>query len=609
MDKTKEFLLKGGGTTEVPFRPALKTDMSQTRYPGFKPETVVLPKGSCRMEGAMPLPCDIILDRDVAVTMRDGTVIYTDVFRPAQDGKYPVIIAWSPYGKEVGGWVLDDVPHRAGVPFNAVSGMQKFEGPDPAYWCAYGYVVLNPDIRGAYMSNGDIYFWSHRQALDGCDFIEWAAGQEWSNGNVGMSGNSWLAMSQWMIAAERPEHLKAIAPWEGCSDIYRQITNRGGIPNPSFVQAVLELFCSDPGMVEDMPLMTLQQPLMSPYWSDKAFDLEKIDIPAYVVASYTSPIHTLGTFEGFRRIASKNKWLRIHLTQEWPDYYTPSHVEDLRKFFDRYLKEEENGWESTPAVRLSVYATNPQEDIWNAPKAQWPVEGTEYRKLYLDLDKNALTVEPQSAEQTLRYDSLSKESLFNFNYKFEEDTLVAGYIKLRLWVEAEGNDDMDLIAMARIVGPDGQSRTTPWGPPVARGLQRVSLRELNKEKSTDFLPVHEFKAEKKLSAGEVVPVDITLWPMGWNVKKGETLCLTLGAYKAMPLMDPGDGTARVTIPKDEFTFMPGTHPEMEVLGADPVPYPYPEDHVQMPPSINKGIHIIHSGSDHDSYLQIPVVKG
>jgi predicted acyl esterase len=87
---------------------------------------------------------------------------------------------------------------------------------------------------------------------------------------------------------------------------------------------------------------------------DKIARLDKIKIPAYIVASYTSPIHTHGSFEGFRQIASKEKWLRVHNSGEWPDYYDPAHVEDLRKFFDRYMKGIENGWEKTPRVRLSV---------------------------------------------------------------------------------------------------------------------------------------------------------------------------------------------------------------------------------------------------------------
>lgn len=114
----------------------------------------------------------------------------------------PALLAWSPYGKEVGGQMLDDVPMRSGVPLSATSGLEKFEGPDPAYWVAHGYAVINPDKRGAYKSEGNILYWGHEDALDGRDVIEWIAGQDWSNGKVGMTGNSWLTVSQWFIAAE-----------------------------------------------------------------------------------------------------------------------------------------------------------------------------------------------------------------------------------------------------------------------------------------------------------------------------------------------------------------------------------------------------------------------
>ena len=77
-------------------------------------------------------------------------------------------------------------------------------------------------------------------------------------------------------------------------------------------------------------------------------------MPAYVVASYSNTLHTAGTFRAWRRMASPEKWLRIHNSQEWPDYYDQANVEDLRQFFDRYLKDIDNGWEHTPRVRYSV---------------------------------------------------------------------------------------------------------------------------------------------------------------------------------------------------------------------------------------------------------------
>lgn len=219
-----------GNEIKAFLRKALPVTADRVRYQGFNPHTEILKKGTIRREGSKPLECDIIFERDVPVKLRDGVTIYTDIFRPVDASDCPAIVVWSPYGKEIGGQQLDDVPHRSGVPLNATSGLEKFEGPDPAYWVKHGYAIINPDKRGAYNSEGDLLYWGHEDALDGCDVIEWVAQQPWSNGKVGMSGNSWLAVSQWFIAAENPEHLTAIAPWEGFSDHFRESSNRGGIP-------------------------------------------------------------------------------------------------------------------------------------------------------------------------------------------------------------------------------------------------------------------------------------------------------------------------------------------------------------------------------------------
>lgn len=167
----------GNDSYPVYYRRAVETSAPRARYPGFNQSTLLLKAGTVRREGALELPCDIMFERDVAVKLRDGTTIYTDVFRPSSENDsaaYPVIVAWSPYGKEVGSQWLDDVG-RVGVALSSVSELQKFEGPDPAYWVNEGYVVLNPDSRGADVSEGNITYWGRQLAEDGYDFVEWAA--------------------------------------------------------------------------------------------------------------------------------------------------------------------------------------------------------------------------------------------------------------------------------------------------------------------------------------------------------------------------------------------------------------------------------------------------
>lgn len=595
-----------GKEMKVALRKALPVSAERVRYPGFKQETLVLKAGSIRREGAKPLSCDILLERDVPIRLRDGVTIYADVFRPVGNDVCPAILAWSPYGKEIGGQMLDDVPLRSGVLLDATSGLEKFEGPDPAYWVAHGYAVVNPDKRGAYMSEGNLLYWGHEDALDGCDVIEWIASQKWCNGKVGMSGNSWLTVSQWFIAAERPEHLAAIAPWEGFCDHYRESGTRGGIPMPEFPEMIAETFSSAHGMLEDQPRMIVEKPFLCDYWLDKAARVENIDIPAYVVASYTNSVHTHGTFAGYRRMASKEKWLRVHNTNEWFDYYTPENVDDLRRFFDHYLKGMDNGWEKTPKVRLSVL--NPGgRDIVGRAEDEFPLARTVYRKLYLSAADSTLQASLPQQEITDIYQSAAKDNKVTYRYRMDKPTEITGYMKLHLWVSAPDHDDMDLAVRVEKLSKDGQPLPDRAGNRiVATGQLRVSLRQLDTLRTTEAEPYYTFTGEQKLKPGEIVPVEIEIWPMGLFFEKGEILQLTVGAYQPEKAAIPF-GSAKITVPEERFTYMPGQPVKMMTLGGDATECADPCEVVTSPATHNVGRHCIYTGGRYDSYLYIPEI--
>lgn len=595
-----------GREMKVPLRKALPVDAPRVRYPGFKTETLILKAGSVRREGAMPLPCDILLERDVPIRLRDGVTIYADVFRPVGDEACPALLAWSPYGKEIGGQMLDDVPMRSGVPLSATSGLEKFEGPDPAYWVAHGYAIVNPDKRGAYMSEGNLLYWGHEDALDGCDVIDWIASQKWSNGKVGMTGNSWLTVSQWFIAAERPEHLAAIAPWEGFCDHYRESGTRGGIPAPEFPEMIAETFASAHGMLEDQPRMIVERPFMCDYWEDKAARVENIEIPAYVVASYTNSVHTHGSFAGFRRMASKEKWLRVHNTSEWFDYYTPENVENLRRFFDHYLKGIDNGWEQTPRVRLSVL--NPGgTDIVGRAEEDFPLARTQYHKLYLSAADSALLTSLPADQAVSEYQSDSARHEVTYRYRMERPTEITGYMKLHLWVSAPDHDDMDLAVRVEKLSRDGQPLPDRTGNLIAAtGLMRVSMRQLDEARSTEAEPYYTFTTEQKLKPGEIVPVEIEIWPMGLYFDEGEILQLTVGAYQPANAAIPF-GSASISVPRDGFTYMPGQPVEMMTVGGNATQCADPAEVVVSPATHNAGRHRIYTGGEYDSYLYVPVI--
>lgn len=121
-----------------PFPPRVKLPT----YPGYNPHSEILPKGSRRNPYNMALPCDILLEKDVCVTMRDGTKLYGDVYRPVtssessigKEEQVPAILHWAPYGKECNSEIpLDRLPERLGVPRETYSGYEPWEGADPGY--------------------------------------------------------------------------------------------------------------------------------------------------------------------------------------------------------------------------------------------------------------------------------------------------------------------------------------------------------------------------------------------------------------------------------------------------------------------------------------------
>jgi predicted acyl esterase len=505
----------------------------------------------------------IICEQDIPVTMRDGIIIYTDIYRPIGQTNIPAIISWGPFGKRPG-----DVPTEwqvMGVPPGTVSRMSKFEAADPGYWCHQGYAIANVDPRGVGHSQGDINMFGTQDGRDGYDYIEWLATQHWCNGKIGMFGNSGVAMVQWRIAAEQPPHLTCIAPWEGTGDLYRESIFEGGILG-FFSEGILNSLAG-PGYVDDNIAMGRRYPLLNEYWEDKIPKWENIKIPVYTTACW-SHIHLRGSFEGFRRIRSTKKWMRAHREFEWPDTYSNAGLEDLKRFFDRYLKDIRNGWELTPRVRLEVLDAYDCDFQTNRPEKEFPLARTQYKKLYVDAAKGALSFAPVAKESKVSYESTEGSTAFDI--KLEEDTEITGYMKLHLWVEVDGHDDMDLFISIRKLDEDGK-----WLPitvldnpyPGAIGRLRVSHRELDPKWSTDFQPVQAHRKEEKLKPGEIVPVDIEIYPHSRIWHKGQQLrVLVSGHYIS------------------EGWFMPLTYE-----------------------TNNKGNHVIHSGGKYDSYLQIPVI--
>ena len=175
------------------------------------------------------------IERDVAIEMDDGAVMRADVFRPAGEGRHPVILSYGPYAKGLAfqegypdQWERMVAAHPD-VAARSSNRHQNWEVVDPEKWVPDGYACVRVDSRGAGCSPGRLDPFSPRETSDLAACIEWAASQAWSSGKVGLNGISYYAMNQWHVASQRPRGLAAMCAWEGASDWYRDATHHGGI--------------------------------------------------------------------------------------------------------------------------------------------------------------------------------------------------------------------------------------------------------------------------------------------------------------------------------------------------------------------------------------------
>ncbi len=527
---------------------------------------------------------EMIMEKDVPVPMRDGITLYVNVFRPDKPGTFPVVMSADAYGKDTKAFFDSVRPLWPTIGVIPASDFTPMESPDPGFWVPNEYVVIKVAVRGSSNSEGALHPWSALEAQDYYDVIEWAGVQQWSNGNVGTNGVSYLSVTQWLVAALNPPHLKAMIPWEGLNDIYREFAFHGGIPNTGFFRTwVHQMKARWPQNKEVEDLISEQQehPLLDEFWEQRRPTLTNITVPMFVCASWsTQGLHNRGSFEGFKQAASKDKWLEVHGRKEWEYYYSREVLERQKLFFDCFLKGIENDWRDRPRVRLEVRERFFQGQI--RFENEWPIARTTYTKLYLDGEAMTLQSPPPRQETELTYHAEpdgTENNELRFQMTFQENTELIGYMKLRLWVATNDTDDMDLFVGVKKYDRRGEEvyladfNHIEWGQ-VATGWLRVSHRELDPERSTPSQPWLKHKRVLKLNKGEIVPVDIEILPSGTLFKAGERLVLVV---------------------KGSEIITKGSSPQYGVTG-----YEHKE-------TVNKGTHLMYAGGKYDSFLLVPVI--
>ena len=546
---------------------------------------------------------DILCEYDVPIPMSEGFFVTANVYRSQQAAKQgepvPAVMCAHPYDNHL-------TPALGKTPFGgapqqyrliAQAGKPKFskltswESPDPNFWIPAGYAVVNMNLPGYANSDGHPTVFSEHQGKCYYEAIEWVAKQPWCTGKVGLNGVSFLAITQYHVAACQayggpPPSLGCISPWEGLSDPYHDILTRSGLAEigfPAFwwstevkpaINGTEDDFVKSEGSIPTD--FVKNHPFYNDFWKTKAAKLEEITIPMLVCGSFSDHgLHTMGSFRAFMKARSQHKWIYTHRTGKWDAYYSPEVQELTRNFMDCFLKgDTSSGFLETPPIRLEVRSSREQIHAVRYEQ-EWPIARTDYRKLYLS-EPQSLSLAIASISQELTYSATTGK--LAFQHTFAEDTELTGYMKLRLWMEARPNtndteppDDIGIyVAINKL---DRSKRPVPFygsvGNPrdmVTRGWGRASRRELDPIESTDWNPILKADREEKLQPGQIVPLNIALYPSSTFFAAGETLQLIVSSREIIP--SP----------------------------------PYFND-----VAFNRGIHIIHYGGDFDSHLLIPEV--
>ena len=488
-----------------------------------------------------------------------------------------MVASVTPYGK-------DALPDRLGLAFLRLAGVRFGrlapsrwtgpESPDPLFWTAAGYAVVQADAPGTHRSPGQAGLLTPQDADDHEDLITWAAAQEWSTGDVALCGVACLAMSQWRVAGRRPPALRAIIPWEGATDPLRELGYQDGVPETRSTTMWWRFLRrrgrrAGSGQVEDFPRDRDEHPLDDAYWAARRPALERIEVPTLVGAGWGDHgLHTRGSLEGFERIASDRKWLYTHGGRRLETFYGEEAKRHQRRFLDHVVKGEDNGWADEPRVRLETRRTRDDRSVRYADV--WPVPA-EHRALYLTPNGRLTeSVPPEAGSVAYRAVGRRRRDRASFTYRFGRETELTGGMGLTLWVSTDG-DDLDLFAVVRKL--DHEGRHVPFlgcngfaNDAVAKGWLRASHRELDPARSRPDRPWHTHAREDRVAPGQIVPVEIEILP-------------------------------------SSTAFEPGSQLRLDVLGHDADRYPaFRHDSTR-----NRGRHYVHAGGRYDSRLVVPVV--
>jgi predicted acyl esterase len=466
----------------------------------------------------------IVRFRDVKVPLQNGSHVFADIYRPAEEGIYPVIANCGPYGRAFNHHTIcsdadfeahEEMEERYFLGNSDGLVFENHESVNTAAWVPQGYIVMRVDGPGMGKSPGKLAIWGIGAAEAYRDAIDWAGEQPWSNGNVGLWGMSYLAMSQHQVASLHPKHLKAMIAIGTDVDMYEEVVYTGGILNEEFFlhwypAGVLPAVC---GEVDDVDFISSIRNAPFKDSSPEAIfgpraevfmspDMSGVKVPLWSVACTThiAHLHQLGSSEAYLSTPTPNK--KIDFREDWfTRAYSGEMVSEHRAFFDHWLKGIENGVMDKPPVQLEIRAGNGCSFMME--ENEWPIARTDYRKWHFDASPSdwqgdayrddflrlPLTA-PDSAAQVSYSAEIPLEvrtgppvalvpvtppaafQLWTTGVSFisepvSEDMIFAGYSKAKLWVSSTSTD-MDIFVGVRII--DENDVEVDFTGPTTMGL-------------------------------------------------------------------------------------------------------------------------------------------
>jgi predicted acyl esterase len=565
------------------------------------------------------------IDWNVPLKMDDGVVLRCDIYRPDDDGNYPTILTYGIYAKGVAyqdgypfQWnkMVEDYPE---ILEGSTNKYQNWEVTDPERWIPHGYVCVRFDSRGAGCSEGFMSPNSPREIDDLYECIEWAGTQEWSNGKVGMLGISYYSRNQWRIAAKHPPHLTAIIPWEGGNDAYRDSGYHGGIlsqflerwskhqviniqngrgenglKNPNTGESATgpitlseeELAKNRVNAFDELK----KHPFDDEWHQERRADFSEVKIPLLSCANWGGQgIHPRGNFNGFIEAGSEQKWLEAHGDSHWSLFSNNYGLDLQKRFFDHFLKDEDNGWDKMPRVSLNI--RHPGKKFEKRDENEWPLARTQWTKFYLDAESKTLAPDSVSKASQVEYEALGDGVTF-WMPPLEEPMEITGPMASKIFASS-ATEDADLFLVLRLFDPDGREETfmgsTDPNTAIANGWLRVSHRALDPEKSTEYRPYHPHDKAEMLTPGEVYECDVEIVSSCIVVPAGWRLALSV---RGQDYIYPGD--------LSEFgkSFHYGTRGTGGMTHTDPD---------SRPMAVYGGKVTLHTGGEQGAYVMLPVI--